>query len=211
MEFRTTAVTPFVQNCTLLICPETKEAALVDPGGDIDKIRAMINAADVTVKAILLTHGHVDHVAAVADLKEELNVPVIGPHKDDHYLIQNVSEYAANFGFPPARPFVPDRWLNHGEHIEFGEQILDVYHCPGHSPGHVIFVDQKGKLIVMGDVLFRGSIGRTDLPNGSMEALLNSIKEHVLPLGDDMQFIPGHGRFSTVGEERKNNPFLQHF
>jgi glyoxylase-like metal-dependent hydrolase (beta-lactamase superfamily II) len=202
-------VTPFQQNCTLLWCQKTMRAAVIDPGGDLDRIRHVVDQAGVTVEKILLTHGHIDHAGGAADLKDSLAVPIEGPHEADRFLLDHLEEQGRAYGFPGVRNVAPDRWLSEGNRVSVGELTFDVLHCPGHSPGSVVFVNGEERFAIMGDVLFQGSVGRTDLPGGSHEALIRSIKEKVLPLGDDVAFICGHGPASTIGQERLTNPFLQ--
>jgi glyoxylase-like metal-dependent hydrolase (beta-lactamase superfamily II) len=203
-------VTPFEQNCTLLWCEETKSAAVFDPGGDVERILAVIEQAGVTVETILLTHGHIDHAGGAASLKESLGgVPVVGPHEADLFLLQHLEDQGRAYGIPGVRNVTPDRWLAEGDAVKVGQVAFDILHCPGHSPGSVVFVNREERFAIMGDVLFRGSIGRTDLPGGSHETLLRSIADKVLPLGDDVTFVCGHGPASTIGQERQTNPFLQ--
>ncbi|MCF8480058.1 MAG: MBL fold metallo-hydrolase [Rhodospirillum sp.] len=201
-------VTPFQQNCTLFWCDETMEGALVDPGGEADRLLAAVAEQGITLTKLLVTHGHLDHAGAVADLQERLSLPVEGPHVDDSFWIEAMAEQARSFGFPEGRPFIPSRWLRHGDHVTLGHLTLDVLHCPGHTPGHVVFHHAGSGLAQVGDVLFRGSIGRTDFPRGDHATLLSSIRDRLFPLGDDVAFIPGHGPMSTLGEERKTNPFV---
>ncbi|RAI36292.1 MBL fold metallo-hydrolase [Rhodoplanes serenus] len=201
-------VTPFQQNCTLLWCEASKRGVVIDPGGDLDAVAATIDKAGVTVEQIWLTHGHIDHAAGAADLKDRLGVPVTGPHRADAFLLDNLVETGEVYGIE-ARNIVPDRWLDEGDTVAVGELSLDVLHCPGHSPGSVVYVDRSQGFAVVGDVLFRGSIGRTDLPGGDHAALIRSIKEKLLPLGDDFAFVCGHGPTSTIGHERATNPFLR--
>jgi hydroxyacylglutathione hydrolase len=201
-------VTPFQQNCTLLWSETTKKAAVIDPGGDLDRIRQAIAQSGVTVEKIILTHGHIDHAGGAAELREELGVPVEGPHEADDFLLQHLDEQGRTYGFE-ARPVTPDRWLNEGDTVSIGDLTLDVLHCPGHSPGSVVLVSPTQRFALVGDVLFQGSVGRTDLPGGDGKALIRSIKDKLLPLGDDIAFICGHGPMSTIGEERQTNPFLQ--
>ena len=202
-------VTPFQQNCTLLWCEQTKRAVVIDPGGDLPDIARAIAQAGVTVEKIWLTHGHIDHAGGAAELKATLNVPIEGPHRNDLFLLQNVVESARMFGIPNAANVTPDRWLEEGDQVHVGELTFDILHCPGHSPGSVAFVNAGQKLAIVGDVLFAGSIGRTDLPGGSLEQLLNSIRDKLLPLADDVTVLNGHGPFTTIGRERATNPFLQ--
>jgi hydroxyacylglutathione hydrolase len=201
-------VTPFVQNCSLLCCETTGKAAVVDPGGDIDRILHAALQTGVTIEKILVTHGHIDHVGGVAELADRLHVPVEGPHREDRFWLDSLATGGRQFGLPGARPFVPDRWLSQGETVSFGDITLEVRHCPGHTPGHVIFFHPDSHLAIVGDVLFQGSIGRTDLPRGDYATLIRSIREQLWPLGDDVQFIPGHGPVSTIGAERRTNPFV---
>ncbi|WP_229428613.1 MBL fold metallo-hydrolase [Microvirga pudoricolor] len=202
-------VTPFQQNCTLLWDEDTKTGAVVDPGGDVDRIREAIAEAGVTVDKILLTHGHIDHAGGAAELKEALGIPVEGPHQDDLFLLAGLGEQGRAYGIPGVRPVTPDRWLNEGDTVTVGGLTLDVLHCPGHSPGSVVFVAKPERFILMGDVLFQGSVGRVDLSGGDGPTLIRSIRDKILPLGDDMTFICGHGPASTIGQERATNPFLQ--
>ncbi|MBX3493950.1 MAG: MBL fold metallo-hydrolase [Parvibaculum sp.] len=201
-------VTPFQQNCTLIWNDETMRGAVSDPGGDLDRIKAAAADAGVTIEKILLTHGHLDHASAAGDLARELGVPIEGPHKDDLFLIEALPDQAAKYGFPMVGGFLPDRWLENGDTVEVAGLTFDVRHCPGHTPGHVIFFHAPSRLAIVGDVLFQGSIGRTDLPRGDYGALIQSIRERLWPLGDDVTFVPGHGPLSTFGAERRGNPFV---
>lgn len=202
-------VTPFQQNCSLIWNESTKSGAVIDPGGDLDLIRQAIAKAGVRIERILLTHGHIDHAGGAADLRTELGVPLEGPHVADRFLLDNLQETAAAYGLSGARDVTPDRWLQEGEQVTIGGVPFDILHCPGHSPGSVAFVNRDLKFAVVGDVLFRGSIGRSDLPGGDHETLIRSITGKLLPLGDDVAFICGHGPASTMGEERRSNPFLR--
>lgn len=202
-------VTPFQQNCTLLWCEATKRAVVVDPGGDLPAIERAIAETGVTVDKIWLTHGHVDHVGGAAALKAKLNVPIEGPHRDDLFLLEQVVESARLFGIEGVANVTPDRFLDEGDRVEVGELTFDILHCPGHSPGSVVFINQAQRLAIGGDVLFAGSIGRTDLPRGDQQQLLRSIKEKLLPLPDDVAVLCGHGPMTTIGRERATNPFLQ--
>lgn len=201
-------VTPFQQNCTLLWCEATMRAAVIDPGGDLELIRDAIAKSGVDVEKVWLTHGHIDHAGGAAELAESLGVPVEGPHQGDLFLLQNLAVSGRGYGMS-ARNLTPDRWLTQGDVLQLGELRFDVWHCPGHSPGSVVFSNPEQRFAIMGDVLFRGSIGRTDLPGGDFDTLMRSIRDKVLPLGDDVAFVCGHGPTSTVGHERATNPFLQ--
>jgi len=201
-------VTPFQQNCSLLWCADTLRAAVVDPGGELDRILAAAEERQVEIERILVTHGHVDHCGGVAALRERLGVPVEGPHEDDRFWIDQLAEASEQFGLEPASAFEPDRWLAGGDTVAFGNVTLQVVHCPGHTPGHVVFYDAAGKIAVVGDVLFAGSIGRTDFPRGDYQNLIDSIRNKLWPLGNDVRFIPGHGPASSFGRERQSNPFV---
>lgn len=202
-------VTPIQQNCSVLWCEKTMRGAVVDPGGDVDEIASVIEAEGIKIEKILITHGHFDHVGGAAELAERYGVPIEGPHREDEYLTSAVEEAAAEFGVRDARSFTPTRWLEEGETVTVGPYSFDVLHCPGHTPGHVVFVHAPERVALVGDVLFRGSVGRTDFPRGDHAALIRSIKEKLLPLGDDVTFVPGHGQPSTIGAERRGNPFLR--
>jgi hydroxyacylglutathione hydrolase len=202
-------VTPFQQNCTLLWCEATKRAVVIDPGGDLPEVERAITRAGVSVDKIWLTHGHVDHVAGASDLKTNLKVSIEGPHKDDLFLLQHVAETGRSYGMWNASNVTPDRWLEEGDQVQIGELTFDVLHCPGHSPGSIVYFNPVQRLAIVGDVLFAGSIGRTDLPGGDYQQLIESIKDKLLPLGDDVAIISGHGPTSTIGHERATNPFLQ--
>ena len=201
-------VTPFQQNCSLLWCTETMRGAVTDPGGDLELIESAIAERAVTVEKILITHGHLDHAGGTKDLAERLAVPVEGPHEADIFWIGRMEEQSRMFGFAGAREFEPDRWLKDGDTVSFGNVTMDVIHCPGHTPGHVVFVHRGAGFAVVGDVLFQGSIGRSDFPMGNHDELVASIRNKLFPLGDDIAFIPGHGPPSTFGEERRSNPFV---
>jgi hydroxyacylglutathione hydrolase len=201
-------VTPFQQNCTVIWCPETMKGAVVDPGGEIDRLLAAAEEQGVEIEKVLLTHGHLDHCSAARVLADRLGVPLEGPHKEDAFWIDRLAEDCASYGFPATEPFTPDRWLEEGETVTVGARTLDVYHCPGHTPGHVVFHDKEAGIAWVGDVLFNGSVGRSDFPRGDGPTLIRSIVEKLWPLGDDTVFIPGHGPYSTFGEERRANPFV---
>lgn len=208
LKYRIIPVTPFEQNCSLIWCDETLKGAVVDPGGDLDRVDAAIQQEGVTLDKILLTHGHIDHAGATADLADEQSLPIVGPHQGDDYWIKGLPEQGKMFGFKEARVFEPTQWLQDGESVQVGNITLSVLHCPGHTPGHVVFFDPVTKLAIVGDVLFNGSIGRTDFPGGDHATLISSIKEKLFTLGDDVDFIPGHGPMSTFGHEKKTNPFV---
>lgn len=201
-------VTAFAQNCSILMCNDTKKAAIVDPGGDLDRIEKQLKEMGATPEKILLTHAHIDHAGGTAELAKKHALPIEGPHKGDLFWIEGLAQQSAMFGFPAVESFTPDRWLNDGDQVTVGKVTLDVIHCPGHTPGHVVFVDKAEKLALVGDVIFQGSIGRTDFPQGNHAELIASIREKLFPLGDDMTFIPGHGPESTFGHERRSNPFV---
>ena len=201
-------VTPYQQNCSIIKCESSGKVAIVDPGGDIPRIEQAVSQLQGSVEKILLTHGHMDHCAATSELRDKLGVPVEGPHREDDFWIEKLPEWCEMSGFPRAEPFVPDRWLEEGDSVTVGEQTLQVYHCPGHTPGHVVFVYDEQRVAWVGDVLFQGSIGRTDFPRGNHQELISSIRDKLFPLGDDITFIPGHGPTSTFGQERQTNPFV---
>lgn len=201
-------VTLFQQNCMLLWDGATKQAVVIDPGGDVPKIQAAIAQAGVKVEQIWLTHGHIDHVGGAAELRDALGVPITGPHIADKYLLDKVVESGENFGMTGVRNFAPDRWLSEGDQVSIGSLSFDILHCPGHSPGSVVYFSKELRFAHVGDVLFSGSVGRTDLPGGSHQTLIDSITQKLLPLGDDVSFICGHGPGSTIGQERLTNPFL---
>ncbi|MEH6518613.1 MAG: MBL fold metallo-hydrolase [Halioglobus sp.] len=201
-------VTVYQQNCSVVKCEETGKAAIVDPGGDTDRILAAVEKMGASVEKIILTHGHMDHCAAADVLRKQLQVKIEGPQKEDAFWIDKLPEWCEKSGFPHADAFVPDRWLEEGDVVTVGAQTLQVYHCPGHTPGHIVFIYQPQKVAWVGDVLFQGSIGRTDFPRGNQEQLVDSIRNKLFPLGDDITFIPGHGPTSTFGQERQTNPFV---
>lgn len=203
-----TPVTSAEQNCSILICDETAKAVIIDPGGDIEKLLDVLNHHDAEAECILITHGHPDHCAGALRLSKQLTIPIYGPHRLDQPVIQQLPRAIEIFDFPYADLFEPDRWLEHEDRVYFGEQELIVRHCPGHSPGHVIYIHQQEKLLWVGDILFKGSIGFYDYAMGDKDTLLKSIFEQIWPLGDDFTFVPGHGVNSTIGHERKTNPFV---
>ena len=200
-------VTPLQQNCTLLWCTKTMRGAFVDPGGDLPRLKAAMTQHGVTIEKIILTHGHIDHCGEAGTLAKELGVPIEGPHEADRFWIARLNEDGRNYGIAGA-VFEPDRWLIDGDQVTVGDLVLDVYHCPGHTPGHVVFHHPASKLALVGDVLFQGSIGRTDFPMGNHQDLLDAITTKLWPLGDDTAFVPGHGPMSNFAHERRHNPFV---
>ncbi|HJW04519.1 MAG TPA: MBL fold metallo-hydrolase [Azospira sp.] len=208
MKYQIIPVTPFEQNCTLLWCTETMKGAVVDPGGDLPRILAAAEKLGVTLEKILVTHGHIDHAGAVAEMAEALHILIEGPQEEDLFWIQGMPQQSKMFGFPNVQSFTPGRWLHGGDTVQVGNLTLEVRHCPGHTPGHVVFFHAPSKLAIVGDVLFAGSIGRTDFPKGDYDTLIRSIKEQLFTLGDEVHFIPGHGPMSTFGEERRFNPYV---
>lgn len=201
-------VTPYQQNCSIIKCLASGRAAIVDPGGDVERILETVAKMDATVEKIILTHAHMDHCAAADVLRQQLKVKIEGPEKADNFWLEKLPEWCKMSGFPHADAFEPDRWLEDGDTVTVGEQTLQVLHCPGHTPGHVVFVYQPQNVAWVGDVIFQGSIGRTDFPMGNHEELVSSIRDKLFPLGDNITFIPGHGPTSTFGEERRSNPFV---
>jgi len=208
MKYSIIPVTPFQQNCTLLWCEESKKAAVVDPGGDIAVVLAKIEALGLELEKILLTHAHIDHAGGTAELVKQTGVPIEGPHIGDKFWIDGLPQQSEMFGFPQVDIFTPDRWLEDGDRVSVGNEVLEVLHCPGHTPGHVVFYSPQSQLAQVGDVIFKGSIGRTDFPQGDHATLISSIREKLFPLGDTVAFIPGHGPMSTFGHERQTNPFV---
>jgi len=208
MKYCSIPVTHYQQNCSLLWCEKTKQAAVVDPGGDVHKIVAAIEERGLTLVKIFLTHGHMDHVGGTSELKSLIDVPVIGPHEDDLFWIDGLDKQAAMMGFAEVEGFRPNQWLTDGDTVRFGECELAVKHCPGHTPGHVVFYHEGTQMAFVGDVLFKGSVGRTDFPRGNHDQLVNSIRGNLFPLGDEVRFVPGHGPESTFGYEKQYNPFV---
>lgn len=208
LRYEIIPVTPFEQNCSLLWCTDTQEAAVVDPGGDLERIRAAAARHGVTIRQILLTHAHIDHAGGTGTLAREDGLPIVGPHPGDQFWIDGLAQQAQMFGFKPAEPFTPTRWLADGDTVQVGRVTLNVRHCPGHTPGHVVFHDPATRRAFVGDVLFAGSIGRTDFPGGHHATLISSITGRLWPMGDDTVFIPGHGPESSFGDERRDNPFV---
>jgi len=201
-------VTPYQQNCSVIKCTRTAKAAIVDPGGEVERILETLGTMEAVPEKVILTHAHVDHCAASDVLRQQLGIPIEGPHIGDLFWLEKLPEWCRMAGMPPAEPFTPDRWLIDGDSVVVGDLEFQVLHCPGHTPGHVVFYNAARRLAWVGDVLFKGSIGRTDFPGGDYGQLISSIRDKLFPLGDDVTFIPGHGPTSRFGEERKNNPFV---
>lgn len=208
MEVITLAVTPFMQNCRIIACPSTKQAAIVDPGGEPEKIKAALSRHGFKAVKVLLTHAHLDHVGASVDLSEALSIDIIGPHQGDQFWLDALPAQSQMFGFATHQPFLPNQWLNEGDVVELGELRLEVRHCPGHTPGHVVFYEARAKTVIVGDVLFKGSVGRTDFPKGDAQQLRQSIEQQLFSLPDDVKVLSGHGEYTTIGYERKTNPFM---
>jgi glyoxylase-like metal-dependent hydrolase (beta-lactamase superfamily II) len=208
LRYHTIPVTPFQQNSSIVWCDETMDGAVIDPGGDLDALLAAASERGVQLKQILLTHAHIDHAGGTGALARRLQLPIVGPHPGDQFWIDGLPEQSRMFGFPPAEAFAPDRWLADGDTVQVGHSTLQVRHCPGHTPGHVVFYSAEARRAFVGDVLFAGSIGRTDFPGGDFDTLIASIRNRLWPLGDDTVFIPGHGPESSFGRERRSNPFV---
>ncbi len=208
LRYLTIPVTPFQQNCSLVWCDDTREAAVIDPGGDLDVILDAVAEQGLQLQQIWLTHAHIDHAGATADLAARLKLPIIGPHPGDQFWIDGLPQQGVMFGFPRCEPFTPTRWLHDGDTVTLGAHTLNVRHCPGHTPGHVVFHSPEMNRAFVGDVLFAGSIGRTDFPQGNHQQLIDSITQRLWPMGDDTVFIPGHGPESTFGRERRSNPYV---
>jgi len=208
LHYETIPVTPFEQNCSLLWCDETREAAVIDPGGDLEIILQRVAELEVKLKQIWVTHAHIDHAGSVDELATRLSLPIIGPHPEDQFWIDQLSTQGARYGFSGARAFTPTQWLHDKDTVELAGHELLVRHCPGHTPGHVVFYSKELNRAFVGDVLFAGSIGRTDFPRGHHETLIQSITERLWPMGNEVVFIPGHGPESTFGRERKSNPYV---
>lgn len=201
-------VTPYQQNCSLVWCTKTGRGAVIDPGGDLGRIKALIAQQGVTLEKVLLTHGHLDHASGAQKLAREFGVPVEGPNEGDKFLLDELGRNAVRPGFPEAENCTPDRWLHDGDTVTVGETELGVRHCPGHTPGHVVFFHPGARVAFVGDVLFAGSVGRTDFPGGNHQQLIDSITGRLWPLGSDMAFVPGHGPMSTFGRERETNGYV---
>lgn len=209
LRYRTVPVTPFQQNCSIVWDEATRRAAIIDPGGDIDRLLAAVEQLGVQLEQIWLTHAHIDHAGATAELAERLQLPIVGPHRADQFWIDALPQQSQMFGFPPSKLFTPTRWLEDGDTVELAGHTLHVRHCPGHTPGHVVFHSPELQRAFVGDVLFAGSIGRTDFPQGDHATLIDSIKERLWPMGDETVFIPGHGPESSFGRERRTNPYVR--
>ena len=208
LRYQIIPVTPFQQNCTVFWNEETKKGGIVDPGGDLALLDKFIDEQGIEIEKILVTHGHLDHAGSVKAMADARDIPIIGPHHGDKFWIDGMPEAAAQYGFPEALAFEPDQWLEHGDTVDVAGATFDVVHCPGHTPGHVVFVHREDKVAMVGDVIFQGSIGRTDFPKGDYQQLIDSITQRLWPLGLDITFIPGHGPTSTFEAEKKTNPFV---
>ena len=208
LKYLTVPVTAFQQNCSIVWCDDTLQAAVVDPGGDLPRLLAEVKRLGVTLVAIWLTHAHIDHAGGTGELARTMKLPIVGPHPGDQFWIDGLPEQSRMFGFPAAEPFTPTRWLADGDTVTVGRCTLNVRHCPGHTPGHVVFHSPDIKRAFVGDVLFAGSIGRTDFPQGNHQQLIDSITQRLWPMGDDTVFIPGHGPESSFGRERRSNPYV---
>lgn len=208
LRYLTIPVTQFQQNCSLVWCDDTRQAAVIDPGGDLEVILSAVDEHGLKLQQIWLTHAHIDHAGATAELAVRLNLPIIGPHPGDQFWIDGLPQQGVMFGFPRCEAFTPTRWLHDGDTVTLGGHTLNVRHCPGHTPGHVVFHSPEMNRAFVGDVLFAGSIGRTDFPQGNHQQLIDSITQRLWPMGDDTVFIPGHGPESTFGRERRSNPFV---
>ncbi|GEM79487.1 MBL fold metallo-hydrolase [Vibrio superstes] len=208
LQYQVVPVTPFQQNCSIVWCDETMKGVVIDPGGDVKQLLMMIEELQVQVEKLVLTHGHLDHVGGSEELARALNQPIVGPHKDDNFWLQGLEGQSQMFGFPLTEAFEPSQWLDEGDVVTFGNQSLNVIHTPGHTPGHVVLHSESASLAFVGDVLFKGGVGRTDFPKGDFNTLINSIKSKLWPLGNETRFVPGHGPESTFGSERVSNPFV---
>lgn len=208
LQLQVVPVTPFQQNCSVIWCDVTGRAAVVDAGGDVDRIAEVLQTRQLTLEKLLLTHGHIDHAGGARALADRFGVGIEGPQREESFWLDQLPTQGGMFGFPRSEPLTPDRWLEEGDMVTVGEQQLSVLHCPGHTPGHVVFVSAAAGLCIVGDVLFQGSIGRTDFPRGNHEQLISSIRDKLFTLPDDMVVVPGHGPFTTIGEERRSNPFV---
>ena len=208
MQFQIIPVTAFQENCSIIWCEKTMAGTIVDPGGEFELLVKAVEKLNINITKILLTHGHLDHVGAAKALANHYHVKIYGPQQEDKFLLDNLPQQSVQFGFPFCEAFEPDIWLQEGDIVQIGDEQLSVLHCPGHTPGHIVFIHHQQKVALVGDVLFNNSIGRTDFPRGNYTDLISSIKNKLFVLGDDIMFIPGHGPTSTFGQERINNPFL---
>jgi len=208
LHYRTFPVTAFQQNCSVVWDDATKAAAIIDPGGDLGDLLRQVDGLGVTLEQIWLTHAHIDHAGGTGELARRLQLPIVGPHRGDQFWIDALPQQSRMFGFPQAEPFTPTRWLEDGDTVSLAGHVLGVRHCPGHTPGHVVFHSPDLQRAFVGDVLFAGSIGRTDFPGGDHDTLIGSITQRLWPMGDDTVFIPGHGPESTFGRERRTNPYV---
>lgn len=208
LQYETLPVTPFAQNCSLVWCDQTQDAAVIDPGGDLDRLLAAVQRLGLHLRQIWITHAHIDHAGGAGELARRTGLPIVGPHEGDQFWIDGLPRQSQAYGFPPAETFVPTRWLHDGDTVELGHSRVNVRHCPGHTPGHVVFHSPEMNRAFVGDVLFAGSIGRTDFPQGDHDTLIASITQRLWPMGDDTVFIPGHGPESTFGRERRLNPYV---
>ncbi|MCE4538669.1 MBL fold metallo-hydrolase [Pelomonas sp. P7] len=208
LQSLTLPVTPFQQNCSIVWCDVTHEAAVIDPGGELPRLLAAVQERGLHLKAIWLTHAHIDHAGGAGQLAREQGLPIVGPHPGDQFWIDGLAQQSRMFGFPPAEAFEPDRWLHDGDTVRIGEEVLSVRHCPGHTPGHVVFHSASAGRVFVGDVLFAGSIGRTDFPGGSHRQLIDSIRGRLWPMGDATIVVPGHGPETSIGRERAGNPYV---
>ncbi|MDN3651279.1 MBL fold metallo-hydrolase [Thalassotalea ponticola] len=209
LQYKIVPVTPFMQNATIVWCDQTMQGAIIDPGGETERLLSEVDALGITLTKLLLTHAHVDHAGGAHAISTSRDIPIEGPHREDKFWIDMFDLQIQQFGFPDSESFTSSRWLEDGDTVELGNEQFEVYFCPGHTPGHVIFFHRQSKLAQVGDVLFKGSIGRTDFPKGDHPTLIASIKNKLWPLGDDVRFIPGHGPMSTFGEERRSNPYVR--
>ena len=208
MKIITIPVTQFMQNCRIIVCEQTQQTVVIDPGGDVDKINATLKQHDLRLSAIWLTHGHLDHVGAAHSLRQQHNIKIIGPHKDERFWFDNLPMQATMFGFEPISAFYPDEWLAHGDTIQVGQLVFKVLHCPGHTPGHVVFYQDRQNTVIVGDVIFKGSVGRTDFPKGDSKQLISSIQAHIMTLPLSTAILSGHGEDTDVANEKATNPFV---
>ncbi len=208
MKIITIPVTQFMQNCRIIVCEQTQQAVVIDPGGDVDKINATLKQHNLRLSAIWLTHGHLDHVGAAHSLRQQHNIKIIGPHKDERFWFDNLPMQATMFGFEPISAFYPDDWLAHGDSIQVGQLVFKVLHCPGHTPGHVVFYQDRQSTVIVGDVIFKGSVGRTDFPKGDSKQLISSIQAHIMTLPLSTTILSGHGEDTDVANEKATNPFV---